>query len=130
MNEFVQVFRKWNVFSGRARRREYWMFTLFYFVFGIVFGILDVVFGTVGESSASVGLFYGVYSLVMLFPSLAVLCRRLHDAGYNNWWLLISLVPLIGQLVLLIFTLQDSQPGSNKWGPNPKLLYPNSAFIH
>ncbi|MEF2278572.1 DUF805 domain-containing protein [Deinococcus sp. YIM 134068] len=61
-----------------------------------------------------------VYGLAVLLPSLAVGVRRLHDTGRPGWWLLIGLVPFVGGIVLLIFYVLDSQPGSNTWGPNPK----------
>jgi uncharacterized membrane protein YhaH (DUF805 family) len=61
-----------------------------------------------------------LYSLAVLVPSIAVAVRRLHDTGRSGWWLLIAFVPLIGGLVLLVFYVQDSQPGSNPFGANPK----------
>ena len=64
----------------------------------------------------------GIYSLGVLLPSLAVAFRRLHDTGRSAWWLLIGLIPLIGSIILLVFTCQDSQDNENKYGPNPKGL--------
>ncbi len=61
-----------------------------------------------------------VYALGVLLPGLAVTIRRLHDTGRSGWWLLISLIPNVGFIVLLVITLQDGQPGDNKWGPDPK----------
>ncbi|MHB9077753.1 MAG: DUF805 domain-containing protein [Pirellulaceae bacterium] len=61
-----------------------------------------------------------VYSLAMLVPGIAVSIRRLHDTNGSGLWLLILFVPLVGALVLLLFLVQDSQPGSNQYGPNPK----------
>ena len=62
----------------------------------------------------------GLYGLAILLPGLAVAIRRLHDTGRSGWWLFISLVPLIGSFILLYFYLQNSQPGVNQYGPNPK----------
>lgn len=62
----------------------------------------------------------GLFSLALFIPSLAVAVRRLHDIGRSGWWLLIGLIPLVGAFVLLVFAVQDSQPGSNAYGPNPK----------
>ncbi|TJY41720.1 DUF805 domain-containing protein [Cohnella pontilimi] len=62
----------------------------------------------------------GLYALAILLPSLAVSVRRLHDTGRSGWWLLIGLIPLIGAIILLVFTCQDSQPGDNRYGPNPR----------
>lgn len=70
-------------------------------------------------------LFYGlilIYSLATIIPSLAVCIRRLHDTGKSGWSLLFVLIPFIGSIILLIFLITDSQPGENKWGPNPKEL--------
>ncbi|BDP42173.1 hypothetical protein DAETH_21420 [Deinococcus aetherius] len=61
-----------------------------------------------------------VYGLATFLPTLAVNIRRLHDTGRSGWWYLIAFVPLVGGIVLLIFAVMDSQPGTNKWGPNPK----------
>lgn len=66
------------------------------------------------------GLLSGIYTLVVLIPSLAVLVRRLHDIGRTGWWVFIGLIPLIGTIVLLVFAATDSQPGSNGYGSNPK----------
>lgn len=133
MNDYLNVVRNnYANFTGRARRREYWMFAL---VNGIITLLLylpalfmgfDPASTSTGEMSAPVnplayifiGL-YGLYALAMLVPSLAVTARRLHDTGRSGWWQLINLIPL-GGLVLLFFLVSDSQPGANKWGPNPK----------
>jgi uncharacterized membrane protein YhaH (DUF805 family) len=62
----------------------------------------------------------GLYGLAVFIPSLAVGVRRLHDTGRSGWWLLISLVPIIGIIVLIVFLVQDSQNGTNQYGENPK----------
>jgi uncharacterized membrane protein YhaH (DUF805 family) len=61
-----------------------------------------------------------LYNLTVLIPSIAVTVRRLHDTNRTGWWVLIGLIPIIGFIVLLIFTVQDSQKGENQYGPNPK----------
>jgi uncharacterized membrane protein YhaH (DUF805 family) len=61
-----------------------------------------------------------VYSLIVLVPSLSVLIRRLHDIGKSGWWYFISFIPLIGGIVLFVFTLLDSEPSPNQWGLDPK----------
>ncbi len=63
----------------------------------------------------------GIYSLATLIPSLAVGIRRLHDTGKSGWWIFISLIPFVGPIILLIFLVKDSDPGTNLYGPNPKL---------
>lgn len=61
-----------------------------------------------------------IYILAIILPGLAVSVRRLHDTNRSGWWLLIDLIPFIGSLVLFLFMIQDSQPGENRYGPNPK----------
>ena len=119
MNYYLEVLKKYAVFSGRARRKEYWMFFLFNLIITIVLAIIDNLIGTFSPQSG-VGLLEGLYSLAVLLPSIAVTVRRLHDTGRSGWWILIGLIPIIGGIVLLIFMVLDSQPGENKYGPNPK----------
>ncbi|MBI4962563.1 MAG: DUF805 domain-containing protein [Desulfomonile tiedjei] len=113
MRWYLQVLQKYAVFSGRAQRTEYWMFVLFNLVITV---LLYVIEGLVGGP----GILGGIYSLAVLIPSIAVTVRRLHDTNRSGWWWLIGLIPLIGFIVLIVFTVQDSQPGENQYGPNPK----------
>lgn len=118
MNWYIGVLKKYAVFSGRARRMEYWMFALFNVLATIAVAILDNVFGLV--SQGGVGTLGVVYALAVLLPSLGVAVRRLHDTDRSGWWLLIAFVPLIGLIVLIVFFVLDSQAGQNRFGPNPK----------
>jgi uncharacterized membrane protein YhaH (DUF805 family) len=113
MNWYLEALKKYAVFSGRARRTAYWMFVLFNVIIAVVLAIID---GLVG-SPGILGLLYG---LAVLIPGLAVSVRRLHDTNRSGWWLLICLIPLVGAIILLVFMVQDSQPGENRYGPNPK----------
>ncbi|MFL6095178.1 MAG: DUF805 domain-containing protein, partial [Blastococcus sp.] len=106
------VLTQYATFSGRARRSEYWWFYLAYVLADIVASIADTVVGT--------SVLEWVLLLGLLLPTLAVGVRRLHDIGKSGWWLLIGLIPLVGAIVLLVFACQDSQPGTNQWGPSPK----------
>ncbi len=119
MNWYLEVLKKYAVFSGRARRKEYWMFILFNIIITAVLALIDSLIGTVIRQ-AGFGLLQGLYSLAVLLPTLAVTVRRLHDTGRTGWWILIGLIPVIGGIVLLIFMLLDSEPGENQYGPNPK----------
>ncbi len=119
MNWYLTVLKKYAVFSGRARRKEYWMFFLFNMIFGIVAVILDNVFGTAIEG-VGYGLFYFLYALAVLIPWLAVSVRRLHDVGKSGWMLFIVLIPIIGAIWLLVLMATNSNPGENKYGPNLK----------
>jgi len=118
------VTQKYADFSGRASRREYWMFVLVYVVamlaISAVGAILTAMMGRNGAAiSVAVNAVVLLGALALIIPSLAVTVRRLHDAGHSGLWWLITFVPF-GGIVLLIFALQDSQPGDNQWGPNPK----------
>jgi uncharacterized membrane protein YhaH (DUF805 family) len=118
MNWYLQVLKKYAVFSGRARRKEFWMFVLFNVIVSVILGILDAVLFNTGENSA--GVLGSIYSLVVLIPSLAVSVRRLHDIGRTGWWVLVGLIPILGWIVLIIFYVKEGDPGANEYGPNPK----------
>ncbi len=118
MNYFTDYFldvikTKYAFFEGRARRKEFWFFILFYIILSIPFSLIDSLLGTSG-------ILQGLYALVLLLPGIGLSIRRLHDTGRSGWWLLVGLVPLIGAIVLIIFYVQDSKPGSNQYGPCPK----------
>ncbi len=121
MNWYIDAFKKYATFAGRAQRKAYWMFVLFWFIAfiiaSIVAGILDKVLGTNGAVSGSVS---GLYALGTVVPFIALSVRRLHDIGKSGWWYFIQLVPVIGGIWFLILTVTDSQPGENAYGPNPK----------
>ena len=118
MSWFVSAVKKYAVFSGRARRKEFWFFYLFYLIFSLA--AIRTWNGILVAETASIGLFSSVYVIAMMLPTFAVLARRLHDIGRSGWWILIGLIPIIGAIVLLIFTVRDSQEGENRFGPNPK----------
>lgn len=119
MNWYLKVLKQYADFSGRARRKEYWMFALFNMIFAVVAMILDNIFDlTVGE--LLYGVFYFLYGLAVLIPGLAVTVRRLHDVGKSGWMILIALIPLIGIIWLLVLMVTDSNPGENQYGENPK----------
>ncbi|MGZ5043669.1 MAG: DUF805 domain-containing protein [Methylobacter sp.] len=120
MNWYLEVLKKYAVFNGRARRKEYWYFLLISTVISIVLVLIDSVIGTLSEE-AGIGLLSGIYSLAVLIPGISVAIRRLHDTDRSGWWFLIALIPIIGGIVLLIFMVLDSAPGDNQYGPNPKV---------
>ena len=116
---YLEVLKKYAVFSGRARRKEYWMFLLINVLISVVLIAIDGLIGTFSPQTGF-GLLQGLYSLAVLIPSIAVTVRRLHDTGRSGWWILIALIPFIGAIVLLIFMALDSEPGANQYGLNPK----------
>jgi len=119
MNWYLEVLKKYAVFTGRAQRAEYWYFALFNLLIIIALSFIDSLVGTY-STEAGAGLFSGLYALAVLLPGLAVAVRRLHDTNRSGWWVLIGLIPLIGAIVLIVFFVQDSTPGENQHGPNPK----------
>lgn len=119
MNWYLEVLKKYAVFDGRARRTELWMFFLFHLIAMVALTFVDRMLG-LGNPDAGYGLLSGLYQLAVLLPAIGVSIRRLHDTGRSGWWLLIGLVPCLGALVLIFFYIQDSVPGPNEYGPNPK----------
>lgn len=121
MNWYLKVLSKYAVLSGRARRTEFWMFTLISGIISLVLGALDSFFGNSPFSgSSNFSPISNLYSLVVFIPSIAVSVRRLQDIGRSGWWLLLVLIPVIGWIALIYFNIQDSEPGENRFGPNPK----------
>jgi len=112
MNWYIEVLKKYAVFSGRASRTEYWMFFLFNIIIAFVLAIIEGLIGSPGV----VGLLYG---LAVLIPGIAVAVRRLHDTDRTGWWLLIGFVPLVGLIVLIVFLVLPSMEGDNQYGSTP-----------
>ena len=119
MEWYLKVLRQYADFNGRARRKEYWMFFLFNAIIVAILSLIDRFTGTYSLEWGS-GLLSGLYSIAVLIPGLAVAARRLHDVGKSGWMLLIAFIPIIGAIWLLVLFVTDSDPGNNKYGPNPK----------
>jgi uncharacterized membrane protein YhaH (DUF805 family) len=107
------AFARWLTFSGRSGGTEYWWFVLFG---TIVFGLASLLDHAVFGRDA---LFGAICALVFLMPYLAVAVRRLHDTNRSGWWLLLVFVPLVGNIVLLIWFCTPSTSGPNRFGPMP-----------
>jgi uncharacterized membrane protein YhaH (DUF805 family) len=132
MNWYVKALKQYVDFSGRARRREYWMFVLVNVVIVIVLSVVDTLLGTGGfratagggsfYAANSLGLLSGLYTLAVLLPSIAVAVRRLHDTDRSGWWFLLGFVPIIGGIVLLVFYVLEGTRGPNRFGPDPKAV--------
>ncbi|MCZ0989251.1 DUF805 domain-containing protein [Streptomyces diastatochromogenes] len=112
MHWYVDVLKKYAVFSGRARRQEYWMFFLFNLIISIVLTVVD---RAIGSNVLSL-----IYTLAVLLPGLGVAVRRLHDTGRSGWWILIALIPLVGSIILIVFLATEGKSEPNQYGPNPK----------
>jgi uncharacterized membrane protein YhaH (DUF805 family) len=120
MKYFIYCLKNYFKFSGRATRSEYWYFVLFGLLFSLAAMLIDFSIGTF-YIEEGIGIFSSIYTLAILIPSLAVTVRRLHDTNRSAWWLLISLIPIIGTIVLIVFYCQDSKE-DNKYGVNPKKI--------
>lgn len=121
MHEFMDVLRHYATFTGRARQRTFWMYILTGSLLAAGLALIDEALGLrVSTRLDDDGLLVSLLTLALLLPTIAVTVRRLHDTGRSdsNLWLL--LIPLFGWLTLLAWLSEDGQPGSNKWGPNPK----------
>ena len=123
---YMSAMRKYATFSGRAPRKEYWMYTLVYLIIGIIAAIIDAfVFGL---AEGSLGIFGLIVGLVHLLPSISVGVRRLHDINRSGWWYLIIFLPIIGFLLLLYWMIKSSDEGDNHYGPNPYGMTDTSVF--
>jgi uncharacterized membrane protein YhaH (DUF805 family) len=112
VNEYISVLKNYANFSGRATRKEYWMFFLINFLISIAVSIV--------ASLGHISFLSSLYTLAVTVPSLAVGTRRLHDIGRSGWWFLIGLIPLIGTIILIVFLATKSQSGKNQYGASSK----------
>ena len=115
MKWYMQCWSKYGVFSGRARRKEYWMFVLFNAIMSVILQIID-------GALMTGGVLCGIYYLVAFIPSTAVLARRLHDIDKSGWFMLVCLIPLIGWIWLLVLVCTEGTRGDNRFGADPKAL--------
>lgn len=122
MDWYVAVLKKYAEFSGRARRKEYWMFALVSFLVSVGIAVL-------GMMVNALNILTWVYTLAVFIPSIAVGVRRLHDTGRSGWMGLLALIPLVGAIIVIVFLCQDSAPGDNQYGPNPKTSTPVEAAL-
>jgi uncharacterized membrane protein YhaH (DUF805 family) len=112
------VTKKFATFSGRARRKEYWLYILLYLILLFVAIVIDVLIGTYDEASG-LGAISGILSLVFIIPSMAVSIRRLHDTERVGWWVLISFIPILGSIWFVILMCLKGTDGVNHYGPDP-----------
>lgn len=115
MTWFLEALKKYAVFNGRARRKEYWMYMLFYTIIAAGITIFEGAIGAYGLISLLGSLFF-------FLPSLSVTIRRLHDINKSGFWFFISLIPLIGPIWLLILVCQEGTSGPNCFGDDPTQL--------
>lgn len=113
MKYYLSVFKNYGEFGGRARRAEFWWFTLVSYLVSTVIGFVD-------EAVRDQGIVGYVYVFATVVPSIAVTVRRLHDTDHSAWNLLLYLIPIVGWIILIVFCCQDGTPGPNRYGQNPK----------
>lgn len=121
MNYYIDAFKKYATLTGRTSRKSFWWFTIISFIIGVILYIIDVKMGNIiGMSHTAmhegtepvgrfmrprIGLLSGIYGLIIFIPSLSILVRRLHDISRSGWWILIGIIPFLGQFILFVFTL-------------------------
>ena len=120
MDFMLQPLRKYADFSGRARRREYWLFALGLWIVEVILLALTGGFANPEHVNILSCVVLVLLGLGLFVPSVAVGFRRLHDTNRSAWWLLIGFLPIIGPIVLLVFLVLDGTPGDNRFGPDPK----------
>ena len=129
MNYMLMPFMRYFDFAGRSRRKEYWMFFLLNLIiitvmttvlFGLGFSMDPYAASSGGPVTWLIFAVMGLYSLIVLIPSIAVQVRRFHDQDKSGWFVLINFVPYIGGLIVLVFMLLEGTRGPNKYGPDPK----------
>jgi uncharacterized membrane protein YhaH (DUF805 family) len=116
MNWYIDVLKKYAVFSGRTCRKEYWFFALFNFIIGLILSLLTLI-PIVGNIFVIISF---AYSLGIIIPAIAVTIRRLHDIGRSGLSLFFIFIPLIGIIMLIVFMAKDGVSGENQYGRNIK----------
>lgn len=126
MKYYLQVLKNYAEFNGRARRKEYWQFSLFHILI-IILLVIPLMISmpdtqTSGPSPLIIiaATLLGIYILGTFLPSLAVTVRRLHDINKSGWYYLTSFIPYAGGIIILVLTAKNGDPGSNKYGSDPK----------
>ena len=126
LQHYLNVWKKTFDYSSRSTRAEYWIFSLINFIIIIVLCLLPMIFNTnTSEQDLSIVaqaflIFFIAYVIAVIFPSISVTVRRLHDIDFSGWWFLIQLIPYLGGCVILVFTLIDGTAGNNRFGADPK----------
>ncbi len=115
MHWYTDVIRRYTDFDGRAGRPEFWWFALINVIISLVIWTVGIaLFGFLTGELLAI-----LYGLATLLPALGVEIRRLHDTNKSGWWILISLIPMVGGIILIVFFALAGTQGSNRFGPDP-----------
>ncbi len=134
MEYMIMPLKRYADFSGRSRRKEYWMFVLFQMLLLVPLLLVAISLGGSSEDPAdplSGGLtlaVLGLYFLVFLIPGIAVQVRRFHDQDKSGWFILLGFIPYVGSIILLVFMCLEGTRGPNRFGPDPKDPYSEDVF--
>lgn len=134
MEYMIMPLKRYADFSGRSRRKEYWMFVLFQMLLLVPLMLVAIALGGTSDDPSdpfSGGLtlaVLGVYFLVFLIPGLAVQVRRFHDQDKSGWFILLGFIPYIGGIILFVFMCLEGTRGPNRFGPDPKDPYSEDVF--
>lgn len=118
MNQYIKAMRSYVDFSGRASRSDYWLFSLFFWIFYSAAVVIDYAFNLFNEETGF-GPLSALVLLAHIVPGIALLVRRVHDTGHGGWWTVLMFVPVINLIAALYFLFKGSQPSPNIYGPNP-----------
>ena len=134
MEWMLMPYRRYADFSGRSRRKEYWMFVLFQFLVFAALAIMAIAFGGLASGSEPGAFFIvvmvigGIFVLGSIVPTIAVAVRRFHDQDRSGWMYLISFIPYIGGLIVFVFMCLEGTRGPNRFGPDPKDPHYSDVF--
>jgi uncharacterized membrane protein YhaH (DUF805 family) len=123
MNYFIEPYKKYFVIKGRASKKQYWMFCLWYcvIIFALaLFGTLSgTFFGDTNEELGYTGVLTYVFHFVSLIPILTLSARRMHDLDKSGWYIFVNCIPLVGGIWFLVLMLMPGTEGENRFGPKP-----------
>lgn len=117
----VSAFKNYANFKGRARRSEYWYFSLFSLIVVVAALIVGAIIDNIAQELTGIGIaIIGLYGAATIIPNLSVTCRRLHDVGKSGAYVFFFLLPIVGEILVWVWSFQDGQPWTNQYGEDPK----------
>ena len=119
-----------NDYNSRSRRSEYWFFALGVSICNIILGIILAIIQAITKNETITYIISGCFNMLIFFLfGLPLSVRRLHDIGKSGYFMFLCLIPIIGELILIYFFVQDSDREQNEYGPSPKYSNANSGFL-